>query len=431
MLDFVSSYIGTIFPILAGLFFGCYILKEKIKINKFALVLSVLLGALIMEFLFLLNVPVVKIIVGYFLYLVLYKIIFDLSISKAVLLSLIFYVLLFIGETLLFILLGILFQISGNNLYLLFGASFFSNLMVTFFCIVIMFIFRKLLSRIVIINIKKTLVVFWFISFAVSISFLFVIVFVVDLGFNMSLILSMIIIVLMIILISFLQVYKNNELAIKYDKLLEFIKKYELEIDNQRILRHETKNQLLMIKSKLLDCDDKNNISKYIDEVIKDNNRKIRHSEYAKLRYLPSNGIKGLFYFKVSEAIDKKINVDIRVSKNIENSFLYTLNSLTFNQLGKILGIFLDNAIEASVDSDKKNIGIEIYLNGKEMVFIISNTYSGKINTNHNFFRFSSKGEGRGHGLLLAKTIINSNSNFSNEVIITDSLYTQKLLIKK
>ena len=67
-------------------------------------------------------------------------------------------------------------------------------------------------------------------------------------------------------------------------------------------------------------------IIEYINEILDDNNKEIKHSEYAKLRFLPSNGIKGLFYFKVSEAIDKKIKVNINVSKSIDNSFICNLN---------------------------------------------------------------------------------------------------------
>ena len=66
------------------------------------------------------------------------------------------------------------------------------------------------------------------------------------------------------------QTYRNNALLDKYDKLLEFIKKYETEIDNQRTVRHELKNQLLTIQSKILDNDKKENIIKYIDEILND-----------------------------------------------------------------------------------------------------------------------------------------------------------------
>lgn len=221
------------------------------------------------------------------------------------------------------------------------------------------------------------------------------------------------------------QKYKNHELTLKYDKLLEFIKKYEIEIDNQRILRHETKNQFIVIKSKIIDKDQESKIIEYINEIIEETNHKINNSEYAKLRYLPSNGLKGLFYFKVSEAIERKINIDINISKKIEKSFIGNLNSQTFNQLGKVLGIFIDNAIEAAEISDEKKIGIEIYREDNEITFIISNTHNNVTNNKGR----SSKGPNRGHGLLLARQIINLNDKLTNETIITDDVYIQKLKI--
>ena len=46
------------------------------------------------------------------------------------------------------------------------------------------------------------------------------------------------------------QTIENNELVNKYDKLLEFMKSYEIEIENQRILRHEIKNELELLELK-------------------------------------------------------------------------------------------------------------------------------------------------------------------------------------
>lgn len=238
--------------------------------------------------------------------------------------------------------------------------------------------------------------------------------------------------ILIVIFVSFYQTYKNNELAVKYDKLLDFIKKYETEIDKQRTLRHETKNQLLTIKSKLIDKDKTDNVIKYIDEIINDNDMVICHSEYSRLKYLPSNGIKGLFYFKVSEANDRKISVNINISKEIKNSYISKLSPITFNQLGKILGIFLDNAIEGVELASEKQIGIEMYCNNdEEIIVIISNTYGPVKPKKAGVTVMSTKGNDRGHGLLLVRTIIASNKMFENETEITNDLYIQKLIIKK
>jgi len=157
------------------------------------------------------------------------------------------------------------------------------------------------------------------------------------------------------------------------------MKQYEAQIENQRIIRHETKNQLLTIKSKIVDKDKQKETLKYIDKILGDNDIKFDQEKYAKFQYLPSNGIKGLFYFKTMEAEKNKVMVDINVSPEIEKSYLKDLNTKNFKELGQILGVYLDNAIEASYISRDKKMGIELYVLDQNIEIIISNSYDNKI----------------------------------------------------
>lgn len=373
-----------------------------------------------------------KSIVGYFLYVILFRISFKFDKYKSFLIGFLYYILLFSGEILFFIVTSYLFKISGNKVYIDFGVTLLGNFFVSAICLSIGFLLRKLMIKLLEKRIRNKLLAYWICILACIVLF-FLICFSTDtLNIETFLVLGMITVILIVIFVSFYQTYKNNELAVKYDKLLDFIKKYETEIDKQRTLRHETKNQLLTIKSKLIDKDKTDNVIKYIDEIINDNDMVICHSEYSRLKYLPSNGIKGLFYFKVSEANDRKISVNINISKEIKNSYISKLSPITFNQLGKILGIFLDNAIEGVELASEKQIGIEMYCNSdEEIIVIISNTYGPVKPKKAGVTVMSTKGNDRGHGLLLVRTIIASNKMFENETEITNDLYIQKLIIKK
>lgn len=66
-------------------------------------------------------------------------------------------------------------------------------------------------------------------------------------------------------------------------------------------------------------------------------------------------------YYKFSEAEEKGLDVKLNIAKQVENSFLKDLNTKDFKDLTRILGVYLDNAIEASILSEKKQLGIEIY----------------------------------------------------------------------
>ena len=154
-------------------------------------------------------------------------------------------------------------------------------------------------------------------------------------------------------------------------------------------------------------------------------------SKYSKFKYLPSNGIKGFFYYKFTEAEEKNIKVSVNISKQIEKSFLGNLDTKDFKDLVRIIGVYLDNAIDASSESKDKKLGIEIYLTNEDIEIIISNTFGNKINIDKmGREKFSTKGKNRGHGLLLVKHILHNNSIFESHNEIINGLYIQKLKIK-
>lgn len=137
-------------------------------------------------------------------------------------------------------------------------------------------------------------------------------------------------------------------------------------------------------------------------------------------------------YYKFSEAEEKGLDVKLNIAKQVENSFLKDLNTKDFKDLTRILGVYLDNAIEASVLSEKKQLGIEIYKVKNDIEIIISNTYSNKVDKDKiGNERYSTKGLTRGHGLLLVKRILKNNNRLTSEAKITDTIYSQTIKIKE
>lgn len=429
MLDLISTFIGTVITTASGVVFGKYILKEEIKTKLSNIILIILSNSLLAELLYILGFMSSKVVIVFVLNVVLFKVTFKIKNTKAFMLGLIFYLLIFASEIVFLLLVTNLLKLSGNSIYVQYGATLFGNLFVSIMVLGLGYLLRKFLRLLINIKLKKSFLVYLGWSGFCILILLIAVALESKLTIATFVILGVAVTLLITIFMSLKQSYKHHELTLKYDKLLEFIKKYELEIDKQRILRHETRNQFVIIKSKIIDKDKESNIIEYINEIIEDNNQKINNSEYSKLGYLPSNGIKGLFYFKVSEASEKGIDIKINISKQMEQSFLNNLSALSFNQVGKVLGIFLDNAIEGALSSDDKQLGIEVYCEDDEATFIISNTYlvANTVSTN----RRSTKGINRGHGLLLAEQIINLNPKLSNETTVTESVYVQKLTIKK
>ena len=176
--------------------------------------------------------------------------------------------------------------------------------------------------------------------------------------------------------------------------------------------------------------EDGEEIIKYVDSILKDHIA-YKEDKYSKFQYLPANGIKGLFYYKSMEAEEKGINLSISIAKRIEDSILGKLETEDFKQLGRLIGVYLDNAIEASSSSEEKKLGIEINKHEDDVIIIITNTYEGMIDTNSvGKVRYSTKGNNRGYGLMLVNKILSGSNRFTAERIVTDKLYIQKLKIK-
>ena len=122
------------------------------------------------------------------------------------------------------------------------------------------------------------------------------------------------------------------------------------------------------------------------------------------------------------------VDVEVLIEKEIVTSVINNLNDKDFKYLCIILGVFLDNAIEASIESIDKKIGIEIYLINGDVLIVITNSYTNKSNDKVNLLK-SSKGKNRGHGLKLVRRVISQSNKFVlNSEANLDS-FVQKLLI--
>lgn len=96
-----------------------------------------------------------------------------------------------------------------------------------------------------------------------------------------------------------------------------------------------------------------------------------------------------------------------------------------------MLGVYLDNAIEASSLSKEKYLGLEIYLNENGVIIIITNTFENFIRTSEDNKTISTKGKGRGHGLLLVNKVLSGSKMFSVRSEVIKKVYIQKILVKK
>lgn len=366
------------------------------------------------------------------LYVIFFKYMFDTSYFISIILSLTNIVIMIVPDTIVVLFIIGVLKIPPETFYNVYSCTIYPTLAVNILFIAITFIFKRWLRKIVSIKVSNKLeIISCYTLTLVSIIIIFYNAYnnieVISRNLFIS---SAIMVVFTLILYKLVrQKVENISLIDKYDKLLEFIKKYEREIDIEKMLRHETKNQLITIRDKILN-NDTYKIEGYINSIIVEHVA-FNEEKYSKFQFLPANGIKGLFYYKSMEAEAKGLKLSINVSKAVEKSNLSKLSIDEFKQLGRLIGIYLDNAIDASKKTKNKQMGIEIYMRGKDVEFIISNSFEGELDLESiGNKKYTTKGKDHGYGLMLAKKILNSYSCFEATRTVRGGIYSQSLMVK-
>lgn len=210
------------------------------------------------------------------------------------------------------------------------------------------------------------------------------------------------------------------------DILIENISEYEKIIEIQKIDAHENKNQLRIIKEMVLP--ENKELTNYMNELINENLKKDTNL-LSKVQDIPNGGLRALIYSKLVR-LEPNFNINLIVSRKINSKTLDSIDPKTNVDMCKILGVFLDNAIEAAGVTDKKIVGISLYIENNFFKIIISNSYDfielDKMGTDN----YSTKGRGHGYGLLLVKKIIASNKKIKNSKKIDGELFSQILFIE-
>ena len=96
-----------------------------------------------------------------------------------------------------------------------------------------------------------------------------------------------------------------------------------------------------------------------------------------------------------------------------------------------IIGVYIDNAIQAAKISKEKYIVLDIDYDNKSIVFSFSNTYSGTIDLNKlDDIKYTTKGIGHGYGLVIVKETLEKNNSLDQCREINGKYYVQKLVVK-
>ena len=230
----------------------------------------------------------------------------------------------------------------------------------------------------------------------------------------------------LVLSIILLKSYFKNSTALKEQQsLLNIMSEYEGMLEKDRVNRHEMINNLLVLKS----FDDKNS-DKYreiLDDIIKEYQEN-KSKTYRSLYSLP-NGVKGIVYYKMANIIDQGVEFTSEISNTVYEEF-DKLESKLYYKVCKIVGILIDNAIEAAIDTKEKFILIEMFKEKDTLNIIIENSFNNNFDLNDiNKKGFSTKGKNRGYGLHIVNKLVKSSDDMFFKQSISNSKFLSELKI--
>jgi len=242
------------------------------------------------------------------------------------------------------------------------------------------------------------------------------------------------IVIIIFVVVSFVYViynkFQRQAMEDKYNESMEYVLRYEKIINEQGKKNHEYNNQLMVIKGYI---NKPERLSEYLDEVIGEHKTGQNYT-VKQLGFLPDGGVKGLLYHKLSKMEDNNIKYYLYVDQNLKDKDIESFDLKTYRDLTKLLGVFLDNAIDAALKSEEKEIEVELKDKDDCLLLTISNTYDKNTDINKvGKSGFTTKGVGHGFGLSIVKDIAKTNSEIetfsskeSDKFIQTAMIYFKK-----
>ena len=249
---------------------------------------------------------------------------------------------------------------------------------------------------------------------------------------NLKLFLLFFVIVALILFVVTLFIYKDAKTNIAL-KEMEHLQKYTAEVEEMyntlRSFKHDYNNVLCSMKY-YIDNRQYEELNSYYEREVQPLIISMEANTPAieQLSKMKSAPLKSILYFKILEAAGKDIQTTLEIKWPVEKINIKELD------LTRIMGIILDNAIEATSnieDSSQRDIHISCISSEENVVIIVKNRTAGEdINlTKIQEDGTSSKGDDRGIGLGNIKTILKKYDNILIQTSYIDNWFTQTLEI--
>lgn len=234
-------------------------------------------------------------------------------------------------------------------------------------------------------------------------------------------------VLIFLMLYNTLQANKKLELqAREQENLTHYMAQLENHYQDIRRFKHDYLNILSTITGYIQE-NDMDKLRNYFDSSIVTSSSILVNQDdtLARLSLIKVTEIKGLLYTKMVQAMNRQLDVSFELTQEI------TELSTDLLTLSRVLGIFLDNAIEAASETEQKRFHIAIVCKVHSVIFHIENSTNPLLFPLEELFKpsISSKEAHSGLGLPTANMLIANAPELTSNTICENGLFKQILVV--
>lgn len=231
---------------------------------------------------------------------------------------------------------------------------------------------------------------------------------------------------ILIILLKFSKYRLTLDAQRRYEEeLLLYSNNLENNLAEIRNLKHDMKN-ILFTFSHFIEDSNNLELKQYFQKTVNPYFQKElkKNDLYSNLQRIENEQLKAFLYYKLTSGLYDDLNLQFTMEKNFsDNLFIHGIEFLDFI---RILGIFLDNALEESRYTEEKKLKISLLESDGNYEVTVCNS----IRANKKVIPgLSDKGLGRGNGLLIVDNILKKYPDITLNSYTNNGMFYQSLII--
>lgn len=211
------------------------------------------------------------------------------------------------------------------------------------------------------------------------------------------------------------------------ENLLLYSNDLEKNLNEIRNLKHDMKNILFTLSHLIENSHDeplkeyfKQTVNPYFQDELKKNDL------YAQLQQADDEQLRAFLYYKISAGFREHLDIHLSFDGAFRESLI--TDNVDFLDFIRILGIFLDNAMEEAALTEEKRINIRFVSNEDIYETVISNSIRKEKDVVPGL---SDKGLGRGNGLMIVHKILEKYPNVILNSYTNNGKFVQHLEISR